>query len=123
MLLNALLLLNLRSFLTQCVDPWKDENKSGFHPTYPDIDVNDPETLTPEAQEALSTTQGLPQPDDPDLDRLFLDERHQRHHLHGFVSCALLRPNLMADFLTQDDRASRRASRSVGHPAHERNRR
>lgn len=68
--------------------PWKDENKSGFHPTYPDIDVRYPESLMPEAWIALRVTDALPLPKDPELDRLFLDERYQRNKLFGFYVCA-----------------------------------
>lgn len=77
----------LRILLTCCVDPWKEENKSGLHPRFPDIDVKYPDTLSPEARIYLRLGVGLPLPSDPELDRLFLDENFQQFDLGGYFTC------------------------------------
>lgn len=74
--------------LIYSVDPWKDENKSGLHPQYPDIDVRYPDTLSPEAWVNLRLRLGgLLQPSDPELDRLFLDETYQFGEICGYTVC------------------------------------
>lgn len=70
--------------------PWKDENKSGLHPRWPDIDVDDGELLPLRQYINLSSSITLPLPSDPDLDRIFLEEKHQSSILNGFVSCVYI---------------------------------
>lgn len=46
-----------------------------------------PDTLSPEARVYLRLGAGLPQPTDPELDRLFLDENFQQYDLSGYCTC------------------------------------
>ncbi|KAG6363759.1 hypothetical protein INS49_008862 [Diaporthe citri] len=73
-------------FLVSQSYPWKEENKSGLHPKFPDIDVKYPDTLSPEARIYLRLGTGLPLPSDPELDRLFLDENYQQYDLSGYFT-------------------------------------
>lgn len=54
---------------------------------HPDIDIRYPDTLSPEARIHLRLGMGLPQPSDPELDRLFLDEMYQQNDLSGYFTC------------------------------------
>ncbi|KAI3396228.1 hypothetical protein diail_366, partial [Diaporthe ilicicola] len=66
--------------------PWQDENSSGLHPKYPDIDLRYIDLLPAEATLYASTGTTIPQPSDPDVDRLFLDEKYQASQTNGYYS-------------------------------------